>query len=181
MVKSEFFKILQENSPIIIFCLCIGILSGYFLNSSSSDGFGILLIAPAIMATTGNIGSIFGSQLTTALHSGIIGAKFKNIKILFTKILGMIILSLLMSILIGFCAYIISLIIKIQGRELFHFLLLTFFSGLITSSLMILISIFVSYVTFSRGLDPDNFVTPLVSTLSDFISVLILIIVDLII
>ncbi|NVM02987.1 MAG: magnesium transporter [Candidatus Helarchaeota archaeon] len=181
MIKSEFFKILQENFPIIIFCLCIGILSGYFLNSSSSEGFGILLIAPAIMTTTGNIGSIFGSQLTTALHSGVIGAKFQKSRVLFTKILGMVILSFLMSILIGFCAYFISLIIKIQGKELIHFLLLTTISGLITSSLMILISIFVSYATFSRGLDPDNFVTPLVSTLSDFISVLIIIIVDIII
>ncbi|MFX1451797.1 MAG: magnesium transporter, partial [Promethearchaeota archaeon] len=105
MAKSEFYRILEENLPIIIFCLCIGILAGYFLNSSSSKAFGILLIAPAIMATTGNIGSIFGSQLTTALHSGVIGAKFQKNRVLYTKILGMLILSILISVLIGFCAY----------------------------------------------------------------------------
>ncbi|MHA1378799.1 MAG: magnesium transporter [Candidatus Helarchaeota archaeon] len=179
MVRSEFFKIIEENLPIIVFCLCIGILSGYFLNSSTSyESMGILLISPAIMATTGNIGSMFGSQLTTALHSGIISAKFRTSRILIIRIIGMLILSLLISSLIGFCAYFISLILKIYGRKLVHFLLLSIISGFITSSIIILISIFVSFISFSRGLDPDNFVTPLVTTISDFLSVLMIILVN---
>ena len=160
-------------------CICIGIISGYFINSYSiNETFGILLISPAIMSTTGNIGSIFGSKLTTALHSGIIGAKLKKNRILTINFMAMIILILLMSALIGCSAYIISLILKIEGKELTHFLMLTIVSGLVTSIFMILISIVVSFMTFSRGLDPDNFVTPIVTTLADFLSILIIIMVN---
>ena len=179
MVRSIFLKILEENLPIIILCLCIGILSGYFLNQSiTNETTGILLISPAIMATTGNIGSIFGSQLTTDLHSGIIDAKLKQARTLTMRIIAMIILSLIISTMIGVTAYFISLILKIFGRQLYHFIFLSIISGSITSILMIVISIFVSFISFSRGLDPDNFVTPLVSTISDFLSVAIIIIVN---
>ncbi|MHA1299001.1 MAG: magnesium transporter [Candidatus Helarchaeota archaeon] len=179
MTRSVFLRIIEENLPVIILCLCIGIISGYFLNQAiMKETIGILLISPAIMATTGNIGSIFGSQLTTDLHSGILSAKFGNTRKLTIRIGGMVILSLLISSLIGICAYLISLILKLPGKEFYHFMLLSVVSGLITSMLMVFISIFISFVSFSRGLDPDNFVTPLVSTISDFLSVLIIILVD---
>ncbi|MEX2719856.1 MAG: magnesium transporter, partial [Candidatus Wukongarchaeota archaeon] len=57
-----------------------------------------------------------------------------------------------------------------------NFILIVAFSGIVTTILMMFIGLFVAKMTYSRGLDHDNFTIPTVTTIGDLIGTLLLII-----
>lgn len=124
----------------------------------------IYLIYPSFITIIGDAGSIFGSTITTKLHIGDITMKRKDIskflRILTPIFSAHIIISIIISFyptLIGYS--LINSIINILPR-----ILIAGFIGLIIGVLIVL---FINKVTFEVGLDPDHFINPIISTLSD--------------
>jgi mgtE-like transporter len=56
---------------------------------------------------------------------------------------------------------------------------ISFLAGMILIMIMLLVVFYISTISYRRGLDPDNIVIPLSTSLTDSISTLILIVVSL--
>ena len=83
--------------------------------------------------------------------------------------------------LIGFIAENSSRILGLSGVGFVNIIAISFISGIILISVMILLVYFISITSYNRDLDPDNIVIPISTSVTDAISSLTLISVSLLI
>lgn len=126
----------------------------------------IYFIYPSILTTVGSSGSIIGSISSTrlVLYGGIGGDR--RIYIV------MIYLPLTISIL--FLGYLGLGDIALGLYTPIEIYLSIFTLGLSSPLMITIISILVSYVSFMRGLDPDNFIIPITTTIADALTTILL-------
>jgi mgtE-like transporter len=122
----------------------------------------------------GDVGSVVGSTATTKLALGLLNPSLRSIRNHLARIFATWIASIVM-----FVSYsIISLFT--QGMLTLHRLLnlsaLLLIANIIAVSAIVIISFAIAILTYRRGLDPDNFVIPIESSLADSITTIALLI-----
>jgi mgtE-like transporter len=165
---------LMQSLPLLIFCGFGGIVAGSTL-SVMIDLLetipGLIVVIPAIIALRGNISTAFGSRLGSAYHLGIIDAENMWNKELKENIIGSIVLSFLISIIIGILAYISSIFINVYPDPL-KLILIVVIAGVISAIILTILTISIIYLVFKRGYDPDNITGPALSTFGDIITMM---------
>jgi len=150
-IKSKsFIKTIKESLLTLFFVAFIVNVTGTVLKGVDKivrSGKEIYIVYPALIDTVGDVGSVIGSTATTKLAVGLLSS-------------------------------IISLLT--QGMLTAH-MFLRFSALLITTNLIaviviVLVSFYIAILTFRRGLDPDNFVIPIESSLADGITTFALLI-----
>lgn len=176
-------KILRESFWLLTICIIFEILAGQILNSREDiiSIPALLAAVPVINGVGGNIGSILGAKLTSGLHVGYVRPKFSdkaviNIfsSVLIFALLVFAILSVLMLIFLPFSG--ISMDIPFV-----KFFIVVFIAGLILTIIISIMGVFSAFITFKRGFDPDNVVTPIITTSGDTIGITIIIVLSLLI
>lgn len=167
-------RILKESIPLLATLVLIEILAGQMLNASKGIITVPILLAliPVINGIGGNIGSILGARLASGLHAGHISISFREKKlhknVLQVFILGLITYTFLAMLLY----YIIPYFgIGVNGITLMEIGIVMIGSGLILIILLVIICVITAFISFKRGIDPDNTVTPVVTTCGDFFGI----------
>jgi len=130
---------------------------------------------PALIDTIGDVGSVVGSTSTTKLALGTLKSSFSAIREHATEIFGVWAASLVM-----FVAYsVLSLVIQgvFSFNAFLRFTAFLFAANLMAASSIIIVAFVVAVLTFQRGLDPDNFVIPIESSLADGVTTISLLVV----
>ena len=163
--------VLKESLIALSICavgdLCAGIILGnmeFFLQTYP----GLMVIIPGAIGMRGNIFGSFGSRLSTHLHIGTISPEFKRSDLLDENITASIILTMVLSVLLGVIAKVICMIFGFESISLFDFVLISFIAGLISTIIMLPITMFISLKSFEGGWDPDNITTPFIAAIGDF-------------
>lgn len=120
---------------------------------------GLLSVYPALINTLGAAGAIFGSLSTTKLALGLIKTQLREIGGEIKDIIQIGIAVSLMYILYGAIAYYIS-------GNLVSFVIIAL-SLIILFPIIILLTFSIGIIAFIQGLDPDNFIIPIETTLTD--------------
>jgi mgtE-like transporter len=173
-------EIFEESVPVLTLCAAVSIFSGLFLNKNEAMlKFlpGILIIIPSFIAINGNISSVITSRISSALHMGLISPNFRKTKLLMRNVYSMIIVSLVSFPILGFVAGGLNVLFGASDVGFVIFPLITFTAGMITVLILIFISMLFSYLTYSKGLDPDNVVIPVLTTTGDFVGILVLLLI----
>ena len=170
-------KIVRYSLPLLTLCVFIEIFAGQILHLGQKTliTFPIYLISiPVINGVGGNIGSILGARLASGLHVGYINLDVRDKKIqenLFTSILIGIIAYVILAILI----YLIALFGGIQmGIGLVKFTSIIFGAGVLLVCIISLVSVLTAFLSFRKGLDPDDMVAPVVTTIGDTLGIILL-------
>ncbi|TFF88582.1 MAG: hypothetical protein EU549_02740 [Promethearchaeota archaeon] len=177
MINQQIKKNLIQIIPVLTLCMFFGITAGLLLNMMDiwlerELVIGILLISPAIMALGGYISSIFSMRITTALYSGLIEPKIKRYSFLENNLIALLFLSIVISISIGAVSYFtVFLLGLITDITIWGFIFLSTIAGMIDFIVCLLITIPVAFISFYKGLDPDNLTTPLMNSISDLLSI----------
>ena len=156
----------------------MGLISGTLLSSNEEILYSIpimLLIIPALNSLTGDISTVLVSRLTTHLYIGTLSPKIKISERLKEDFYGLLITLLLSLVSLIFLGYLVGVI---SGIKIINPILMSF---IIT--LTILLIFFIMFITlfigaiflFKRGMDPNNFLIPFVTSLADFLTPLFLI------
>jgi len=165
-------KIVWEALPLISILILISWGTGNILTTLLDTIIQypiILVVFPSFATLMGDIGSIIGSLTTTKLYLGELKPRLKSIFELAPEILG----AEIIAIFVLFVATGLSAILTLTSTSTF----ITIFFKLLTAQL-ILIAILtflttgVAFITFARGLNADNFVIPIETTLMDLLTVL---------
>jgi len=166
--EPEFIKTIKESFLTLLFVSFIVNVTGSALGKIAEFVGGrreIYTVYPAMIDTMGDVGSIVGSTATTKLALGTLKSSFSSIRNHAAEISGAWASSLIL-----FCVYsILSLLIQglFNLPNLVRFTALLFATNLVAASAIILISFAVAILTYQRGLDPDNFVIPIESSIAD--------------
>jgi mgtE-like transporter len=183
-VSDEIKRILKQSTPILFVCSILGIFAGGFLNSSISTLLknpSLLTLIPLFSGESGNLVSILGARLSSALHSGLIQPVFRPEKTTLRNFSIIATLAIVIYPIIGFLAELSSVVSGTAGLGFFNVILISTISGMILIGVMILIVFYISSISYKRGLDPDNIVIPVSTSTTDSISSLILITIALVI
>ena len=173
-------EVIEESLPVLSICAAISILSGLFLGKNEELLRmlpGILIIVPSFMAINGNISSVVASRLSSALHMGLVKPHFRRSKLLERNIHAMLIVAVVSFFMLGLAAAMINNFLGAAVINFMIFPVITLTAGLITVMVLMFGSIFTSYLIYRHGLDPDNVVVPILTTVGDFVGILVLLLI----
>jgi len=175
--EPEFVETIKESILTMVLVAFIVNVTGSVLGKISEVVGGrreIYTAYPALIDTIGDVGAVVGSTATTKLALGTLKSSFSAVRNHATEIFGAWAASLTM-----FATYsVLSLVIqRIFTLSMFlRFTALLFTANLIAASSIIIVAYMVAVLTFQRGLDPDNFVIPIESSLADGITTISLLV-----
>lgn len=181
-------RIVRQSLPLLVFLVFVEILAGQFLNPNDALpnkrimlSAGLLMLIPALNGIGGNIGSVLAARLTSGLHVGSVepSLKDKNIRknVALAFALGVSVYSIM-----GLIIYGITRILDMKVRFSFGELFLIFMgSGMILITLLCIICVLSVIISYDKGVDPDNIVTPVVTTMGDFIGIVSILLMSLIV
>ena len=164
-----FRRTLIEGGPMILFSsflACFGGIGLASLRGEIEKRPGVLMLYPALIDTLGDIGAILGSLETTKLALGYVTGFWRAFKEMFADLISLEIAAAIMHILFGVTAFLLG---RATGLvpELFPLISIALVSNLISFLFISVLSLFTAIQTFKHGLDPDNFVIPMVTSVSD--------------
>ncbi len=173
-------EIFEESVPVLTLTAAISIFSGFFLNNNEDVlKFlpGLLIIIPSFIAINGNIASVMTSRLSSALHMGLIKPNFRRTQLLMRNFYSMIFISLVAFPFLGIIAGGVNIMFGGGAEYFMVFPIITFASGMTTALILIFVSMISSYLTYRKGLDPDNIVIPILTTIGDLVGISVLLII----
>jgi mgtE-like transporter len=173
--ETEFLKIIKESLPTMLLVAFMVNITGTVLKGISNLADGrreIYTVYPAIIDMMGDVGLVVGSAATTKLALGVLAPSFSSIKNHAKNIFSAWTASLVMFAVLGLLSLAINGMFSLQGIS--SLLLILFVSNVIAFTVIVLLSYGIAILTFKRGLDPDNFVLPIGSSLADSITTIAL-------
>ncbi|HID71720.1 MAG TPA: hypothetical protein EYP29_03130 [Thermoplasmata archaeon] len=164
-------RIVKESLPILTLCIVLEVIGGTLLDSQKADFFKspvILALIPVINGLGGNLGTIFGSRLSSGLHLGYIKLTLKD-KYLLKNMKELLLAGLVVFLSISFILWFLSPVVGVEvgNVSFFKFLVVVLLAAISLTGVAIVVSIFTAFLSFKKGVDPDNVVTPLVTTIGD--------------
>jgi len=171
-------KIVKLGLPLLTITIFIEIIAGQILQSKQESLLVIipifLISIPVINSVAGNIGSVLGARLASGLHVGYITLNFRDKEMHD---------NLLISLLMGFFTYFILSIfiysIAILGNlaediAVEKYIAIFVLTGILLVFIVALVSVLTAFYSFKRGLDPDDVVAPVVTTVGDVMGIVFL-------
>jgi len=171
-------KIVKHSLPLLTVCILIEIFAGQILQGRQETLvlFPILLISiPVINGVGGNIGSVLGARLASGLHVGYITHDIRDKEmhenVIFSLFIGFVTYAVL-AILIYYVALLSGL--QMDDISLIAFVLIVLGTGVLLICVVSLFSVFTAFWSFKKGLDPDDMVAPVVTTVGDIMGIVFL-------
>ena len=161
----EFITTVKEFVVTLFFVSIIVNITGTAL-ASITETIGkrkeLFMIYPALIDTVGDVGSITGSTATTKMALGMLGTRFSEIRNHSNEIISAWTASLVM-----FSLYSITSSIVYGIDKLPQLLIDSLATNILVVPIIVVVSFFTAIVTRKRGLDPDNFIIPIETSISD--------------
>jgi mgtE-like transporter len=171
----EFRQIIKESLPTILLVALLVNITGTFLKSISNIISGnrtLYTVYPAMIDMMGDAGLIVSSAATVKLTLGVLSPTLGAIKNHAKSILSAWVSTFMFFAVIAVLALAING--PFTGAVLGNLLLILLVSNVIAFAAIVLVLFAISILTFKYGLDPDNFVIPLVSAVADALTTIAL-------
>ncbi len=164
-----FRRTLTEGASMVVLSSLLGIFSGVGLESLKEKidkHPTVLVLYPALIDTLGDIGSILGSMQTTKLALGYIRSFRQILRETLSDLLSVETAAAGIHISFGLVAFFLGRAVGLVP-DLAFLIAVALISNLVSFFFISLFSLVIATETFKHGLDPDNFVIPLVTAVSD--------------
>jgi len=173
------WRIYRESLPILVVSLAGGIFAGSVLGSDGmTAGFerfpGMLLLLPAFLATRGNVYGALGARISSGLHQGMIDPEFSWDRRLVNAVAASFINGIGVSVFIAVLSWGILQVLGRESARLVELVSIMVVSGVLTSTTLIFGLLGLVFASYEYGLDPDNLIGPIVTTLGDVFGVVFL-------
>jgi mgtE-like transporter len=173
--ETEFVKTLKESIvTVLLVSLLVNITGTVLLGISKfiSERTEIYTIYTALIGMIGNVGSVVGSTATTKLALGLLAPSFSSLRNHAKNIFSAWGASILMFIVLAAMSLSIHSLFSFSAfSSLFSIVLV---ANVLAVAAIVILTYSISILTFKRGLDPDNFVIPVESSLADSVTSLAL-------
>jgi len=172
--------IYRQALPVVLLSLIAGLFSGTLLGTETMRASiervpGILLLLPAFLATRGGVYGSLGARLSSGLHQGVITPQLTLDRRITNAIVASFINGITISVFIAVTTY-LTLFVLGGGGNLFKLVGIMLVAGGLSAVLMLSVLVAVIFVGYRHGLDPDNVIGPVVTTLGDVFGVIFLLV-----
>lgn len=165
-------KDIKEISASVFLSVTGGLFAGgvlaFFTNQLNLIP-GLFVLFPGFLEMRGSITGALSSRIISALHMGKLEPG-KRKGFLVDNIMATILLSLIVSLLLGIFAYILSyFVFKVENLDIIW---ISVTAALLSSILLVPMTIAPCFWLYKKGLEPGNIMGPYVTTIGDVTSVL---------
>ena len=167
------WNILVQNMPIIMLSTSISMFAGVILMTNINNivkGIGILAVIPAFLEDGGAIACRFSSRLSTSLHIGSIKIKWIPND---SWTLKQFLLNLIHALMIFGSLSIFGFAVAIsRGASIvwgFKVIEIVMSAGLLLTVIITILTYYAAMVSFKAGVDPDNTLAPILTSIADII------------
>lgn len=172
-------RIYRQSITVLVISLVGGVFAGSVLGTQGMvDGFerypGLLLLLPAFLATRGNVYGALGARIASGLHQGLIDPKPAGDRRLTNAVIASFVNGISISVFIGLLSWAILQLLGRESAALAELVGIMLVSGTLTAATLIVGLLAIVFVGFRRGIDPDNLIGPIVTTLGDVFGVVFL-------
>jgi mgtE-like transporter len=165
---------LKQSIIVLLLSSTTAVLAGLLLGYSRELLLllpGMIILLPGALEMRGSIFAALGSRLSSNLHLGLVEKfEIKN-KIIRNNIFASLALSLVLSVILGAFAYVVSPFLGMESISFNAFIFISVLAGLISGAFLLVMTFIVTFKSFNRGWDPDNIVAPIITTAGDFFTI----------
>jgi len=169
--EPEFLKTISESLIMLLFVALMVTLTGTIFKGISNFAQNrkeIYTIYPALINMVSNVGSVVGSTANTKLALGLLTPSFSSIKNHTKNITSAGAASFLIFTVLALISLAVNRVFSLSS--VLNFMVIIWLSNIIAVIGIALISYGISILTFKRGLDPDNFVIPVETSLATIVT-----------
>lgn len=171
-------RIVINGLPLLILCILVEVLVGQLLLLKEEvllTHLPLFLIAiPVINGVGGNIGSILGAHIASGLHVGSVDLNIKD-KVMHKTVITAMIMGTVTYALLSIGIYLIGVFNGLaMNVSLLSFMTTFLTTGVLLIGLLSVASVVTAFISFKKGIDPDDVVAPVVTTIGDSFGILIL-------
>lgn len=131
---------------------------------------GLMILIPPAIGMRGNIFGALGSRLGTSMHVGTFELSLRRGNILRQNMEASLILTMVISFLMGVLAKVVSTALGVTSISLQQFIFISVFGGVLAGLLLLLVNIVVANLGFRRNWDIDNISAPLLTAAGDIVT-----------
>ncbi len=167
----EFIKTLKESMVTMLLVAFMVNVTGTLLLGISNfvaERVEIYTIYTALIGMIGNVGSVIGSTATTKLALGLLAPSFYSMRNHAKNIFSAWTASIIMFIVLAVLS--LSLQSLFSFSSFYELISVVLVANFFAVAAIAILTYSVSILTFKRGLDPDNFVIPVESSLADSVT-----------
>jgi len=172
-------RIVRESTPVLLMAASLSIVAGLTLEKRLS-GFrrypALLVLVPPLLSLTGAVAEIVASRISSKLHLGVVAPtavpqRAARNDFLLGVVLGVPIFAVLAGAVDGAAAA-----LDLAGPGGLRMLEVSMIAGLTATALALGIGYYASIAAFRMGLDPDNHGIPIISSSTDLLATISLIV-----
>jgi mgtE-like transporter len=168
---TEFTRTIKESIlPLVLVAFLVNITGTVLksVNSIATNPKTLLTLYPPLIDIVGDVGLIVGSTATTKLALGLLRPTFSSIKNHLRNISSAWFASIVMFVILAALALVFNGLFSVTSFSNLALVLLV--TNAVSVLAIVMVTFFVSLITFRRGLDPDSFVVPLLTAIADSIA-----------
>lgn len=172
-------QVVRQSLPILILGGTISILAGLTVQGSldSLSEYPIFLVMiPPLLSINGAIASILSARISTKLHLGIVNADRFGISPISEDVTLSYLLTVPVFFILGVFCSTYSIFGHLAGPGFFLVIAVAVIAGTVATTLSNFVGYITAIMTYRFGFDPDNFAVPAVTSISDLIGAIVLII-----
>jgi mgtE-like transporter len=173
--EAVFIKTLKESMVTMLLVSFMVNVTGTLLLGISNfiaERVEIWTIYTALIGMIGNVGSVIGSTATTKLALGLLTPSFSSMRNHAKTIFSAWSASILMFIILAVLSLLMQSTFSFSSFSIL--ILIVLVANILAVAAIVILTYSISILTFKRGLDPDNFVIPVESSLADSVTSLAL-------
>lgn len=174
-------KIVLTGMPLLLIAVVFEILAGQILQGNEkvlTQTLPIFLISiPVINSVSGNIGSVLGARLASGLHVGYINSSFRD-KEMHQNLVVSLLIGFITYFILAIVIYLVALLVNFaEDIALVEFVSVLIVTGVLLVSIVSIVSVLTAILSFKKGLDPDDMIAPVVTTVGDIMGIVFLFII----
>lgn len=179
MNKTLFSRIIKESIPALVVAAILGLIAGAAMQFNFEIWTALpifLMLVPPLNDLGNDLSCIVSSRISTLLALGIIEPSLKMNEALKENIISISIVGFVASIYLGIINHTIAESAGVKTISIWSFMAICVIAIVLLTLMVTFISIGVAFVSWRRGLDPDNITIPICTSISDVLGIFCLLI-----
>ncbi|HEX5616090.1 MAG TPA: magnesium transporter [Acidimicrobiia bacterium] len=171
-------NVVRESVVVLVAAGVVSMLAGVALEGSLTPLLALpalLVIVPPLLSLSGSLAGILASRLATKLHLGLVDARRPGWRNVAEDVVLVYVFAAVVFVLLAVATEVLGAVLGIDGPGFGRLVGVALLAGLLATTCSNIVGAFGALATYRLGLDPDNFGIPLVSSTSDLLGAVSLI------
>jgi mgtE-like transporter len=165
-------RIVRESLPFVLLAATVSTLAGVTIQTrldSLARDPALLIVIPPLLSLAGSLAGILSARISTKMHLGVVDPSRLSLRPVAEDITLVFLVAIPTFLVLGVAADVLAVVADLRSPGVFEMIGLMMVAGIVATTLACFVAYVVGFVTYRLGWDPDNNGIPMVSSASDFL------------